>query len=412
MFKPSSTYLTLKKSYSKNMPEYMAMRNKYYPEFVFEKNPRISKNEIPVFTLHSVEPYQFEEQLDFLSRNHYQTLNADTFYECLKGNQPVPENAIVLTFDDGWESVWAVAYPLLKKYRFCAVCFLIPGLIRESDCYSPNLEDFWSGKATLEEITRRVRGTEFLCSWKEIQKMDEAGTIDFQSHSMYHSLIFTTSIIEDFIHPGFDFHSMNLNVPVFRENGTENIFRIAQFGMPVYTSEPRMSGKRRYYDDIGLRMECIKYVKENGDIDYFKNRNWRRKLFSMVSEYRIKYGHVMRFESEEEQRENIFTDLSESKRMIEKLIRGKTVNHLCYPWWSGSDLAVEMSQKSGYLTNFWGIDKERRTTNRVGDDPYRVCRFLGDDYIFRLPGEGRKSLRKILEEKLLNNYKGFINKIF
>ena len=119
----------------------------------------------------------------------------------------------------------------------------------------------------------------------------------------------------------------------------------------------------------------------------------------------------MQFESEEEQKENIFTDLLESKRVMEKVLVGKIVNHLCYPWWAGSSLSMEISKKAGYLTNFWGIDEKRRSTNRVGDDPYRVSRFLGDDYLFRLPGEGRKSLRKILEEKLLMNYKGFLKKI-
>jgi len=411
MFDPSTAYRTFKRSYSKNLPDYSAIRNKYYPEFVFERNPRALKNEIPVFTLHSVEPSRFEEQLYFLSKNHYQTLNADGFYECLIGYKSIPENAIVLTFDDGWESVWTVAYPLLKKYGFCAVCFLIPGLIRESDGCSPNLEDFWNGKATLEEIIRRERSMEALCTWQEIRKMGEAGIIDFQSHSMYHSLIFISPVIEDFIHPGFDFHPMNLNVPMFRENGTENIFRIAQPGMPIYMNEPRMSGGKRYFDDIGLRMECIKYVNENGGMDYFNSRNWRKKLFSIASEYREKHGQVMQFESEEERRENIHADLSESKRIIENALEGKSVKHLCYPWWAGSGLSIEISQKVGYLTNFWGIDKKRRTTNRVADDPYKISRFLGDDYLFRLPGEGRKPLRKILEEKLSMNYKGFIKKL-
>jgi hypothetical protein len=201
---------------------------------------------------------------------------------------------------------------------------------------------------------------------------------------------------------------MNLNVPIFLDNGTEEIFRNAKPGMPIYTNEPRMSGRKRYYDDIGLRDECIKYVEENGGLDYFKNRNWREKLYSIVSEYRNKYGQLMRFENDEEQRESIFSDLSGSKRKIENLLKGKTVNHLCYPWWVGSSLSVEMSKKAGYLTNFWGIDRERRTKNRVGDDPYRISRFLGDEYIFRLPGEGRKTLLSIVEEKIRLNYKGFV----
>jgi hypothetical protein len=53
---------------------------------------------------------------------------------------------------------------------------------------------------------------------------------------------------------------------------------------------------------------------------------------------------------------------------------------------------------------------ERRTTNRVGDDPYKISRLLGDEFIFRLPGEGRKSLPEVIEDKFLLNYKGFMKK--
>jgi len=76
--------------------------------------------------------------------------------------------------------------------------FSDPGLMRVSDRDYPNLGDFWSGKSTLEEITRREMSMDPLCTWQEIREMDEAGVIDFQSHSMYHSLIFTTPFYQGF----------------------------------------------------------------------------------------------------------------------------------------------------------------------------------------------------------------------
>lgn len=411
VFNSKTVYKKLYKSYTKNLPEYLAFRNKYYPDFVYERNPKTLQNEIPIFTLHSVEMDRFEKQLQFLSRNGYQTLTADHFYECLIGIKPVPERAIVLTFDDGWKSTWTVAYPLLKKYSFQAVCFIIPGLIKEDNLYYPNLDDYWAGKATLDKIIDRKRTVDLLCTWQEISLMHENRTVDFQSHTMYHILIFTSPVIEDFIHPSFDFHHKKFNVPILKNNGTENITREVEYGVPIYENQPRFSNKRRYFDDVNIRNICVEYVNNQGGGIFFKKSNWRKILTGFVDEYRRKYGDTGYFESEEEQREYLYKDLKESKRTIEKKIEGKTVNHLCYPWWVGCDLSIELSKKAGYLTNFWGIDKESRTRNRVGDDPYRVSRLLSDDYIFRLPGEGRKPLRKIMEEKFSLHYIEFLKRL-
>ena len=73
MFRNTNAYRKISRGYSKNLPEYLAFRYKRYPEFVYDQNPKPLKNEIPVFTLHSVEPTRFEEQLEYLSRNGYQT---------------------------------------------------------------------------------------------------------------------------------------------------------------------------------------------------------------------------------------------------------------------------------------------------------------------------------------------------
>ena len=391
MFRSTNAYRKISRGYSKNFPEYLAFRYKRYPEFVYDQRPKPLKNEIPVFTLHSVEPTRFEEQLEYLSKNGYQTTDADHLYEFIAGIKPVPEQTIVLTFDDGWRNLWDVVYPLLKKYKFQAVSFIIPGLIKETDIDHTNIEP--------------------LCTWQEIKIMHENKTIDFQSHTMYHSLIYTSPEIEDFVNPSFDYHKMNFNVPLFLDNGMEMISRKAELGMPIYENAPRFSGKNRYFDDAGIRKLCIEHVKHNGGVGFFKKPFWRKTLNDIVSEYRKIHATTGYYESEQEKEEKLYTDLLESKKTIERKLPRKIVSHLGYPWWVGSDLAIEISKKAGYRTNFWGVIEERRTTNRAGDDPYRISRLLGDECIFRLPGKGRKSLRKIMKEKFIINYmrlmKGF-----
>jgi len=379
----------IKNTYRKNVPELLAILKKYYPDFVYDANPENLKDEIPVFTLHAVETERFHGQLQFLSKNGYRTLTSDQLLEGITGSGNVPGRAVVLTFDDGCESVWTVAYPLLKEFGYNAVSFIVPGLIDAPDS---------------------MGSRDPLCTWAQIQEMHESGIVDFQSHTMYHSLIFTSPVIDDFMNPSFDRYMKNFNVPLFREAGIDNISRNADPGMPIFKNDPRFSDRLRYFDDEELRRRCIDHVKNNGGTKFFRNRNWRSKMLDIVEGYRKNHGETGHYETEEERKGVLYEDLLESKEKIEEKLRGKVVHHLCYPWWIGSDLSMELSKKAGYRTNFLGMMPERRTTNKVGDDPYRISRLLGDEFIFRLPGEGRKSLPEVIEDKFLLNYKGFMKK--
>ena len=395
-------YKKLKKSYVKNSPELLALLKRSYPDFVFKSDLQSLKDEIPVFTLHSVNPGVFEEQLYFLSSNNYQTLIADEFYEYLTGSKPFPERTILLTFDDGWKNLYTVVYPLLKKYKMRAVCFLIPGLINSNE----------GGKITPNNNSEKpVPDSDTFCSWEEIKEMHESKIIDFQSHSMYHDLVFTSSHIEDFFSPGYDDYPMNLNIPLFKENGADNILRNAKLGAPIYSNNSRFFGKNRYFDDESLRDACANYVLSNGGTEIFKRSNWRKDLFNIAQNHREKYSNSGYFESNEQLRENLFFEFHESKTVIEKKLEGKKVNHFCYPWWIGSAFASQISRDAGYLTNFWGIVPGRKT-NKKGDDPFRIARLVTEDFIFRLPGKGRKSLLKVLQNKFYQNQQKLRKKLF
>lgn len=402
-----SLFLKLKNSYSKNMPEINAYRKKLYPEFVLSDKVKTIKDEIPVFTFHSVEPEKLEAQLQFLATNGYTTLKANDFFEAIVGGKSVPERSILLTFDDGWRSLWTYAYPLLKKYEMHGICFIIPGFVQEDNQRYLNLEDVWQRKVQPNRLLNRDKGREqTYCTWQEIREMAKEGTIEFQSHTMYHSLIFTSPKIVDFLNPSFDSYVGNHQVPIVRNNGLDNWNQPVSLGMPIYANAPRMGGMRRYFDDEYLRQECIQFVVDRGGQDFFTRKNWKRQLRRCVSNYKEKFGEKGYYESSHELRESIYSDLLESRCLIEKKLPDTRVTHLCYPYYVGSQVAVEASEEAGYLCNHWGF-LDGRQSNKKGDNPYYIVR-LSEEFIFRLPGDMRKPLCKLMIERINNNYRRFL----
>ena len=132
---------------------------------------------------------------------------------------------------------------------------------------------------------------------------------------------------------------------------------------------------------------------------FFKESGWRKQLKSIWKYSRSYYEKERKFQTFEERYRDIEKDLSDSKNFIETKLN-KTVNHICYPWYRGTNLSVEISKKVGYRSNFWGIINNS-TTNRIGDNPFYIKR-INENYIFSLPGKNRKSLFKIQKDKILS----------
>src|SRR3989338_2390792 len=102
-----------------------------YPDFVLGERALSLETDIPVFVFHGVEPVRFAEQLRYLQDNDYRVLStADELIARLRGAQPRTAHTVLLTFDDGLESLYTVAFPLLRKYGMAAVAFVVPGVLR------------------------------------------------------------------------------------------------------------------------------------------------------------------------------------------------------------------------------------------------------------------------------------------
>lgn len=73
----------------------------------------------------TVIPAHFEEQLQYLQAQGYQSVMLTDIYETLTTGKPLPEKPIVLTFDDGYKDAYTDALPLLQKYGFMGEFFLL-----------------------------------------------------------------------------------------------------------------------------------------------------------------------------------------------------------------------------------------------------------------------------------------------
>ena len=80
----------------------------------------------------------FKQQIDFLKAEKYHTLTLKEVKDYYLQKKALPEKAVLLTFDDCYQSMREYAYPLLKEASFKATAFVVSGwLFAEPSPYKP-----------------------------------------------------------------------------------------------------------------------------------------------------------------------------------------------------------------------------------------------------------------------------------
>ena len=93
---------------------------------------------------YSVSLSVFEEQLKYLKDNGYKSLTPSEML-CWKKNEcKIPLKSFMITIDDGQKSVMKYAYPLLKKYGFTALSFVISSRIGDYGEWDPSTYQYLS----------------------------------------------------------------------------------------------------------------------------------------------------------------------------------------------------------------------------------------------------------------------------
>ena len=364
----------------KNYPELKALMSGKFPDFVYGKGLR--DDMVPVFVFHEIEPVTFEQKLIYLKENDYETLNADELLNHLKSSRANDQKYVVLTFDDGHVSLWQHAYPLLKKYDFKAVSFICPGLVPDGE------KD--------ESVNKKRK----LCNWKEIKEMHDSGHLDFQSHGMYHDLVFVSTRLIDFYSPHFSSSYLGKReIPVVLHDdkgfSITNLWpydverNIDYFGVPIFEHAPRFAVENRLQFSQEVANHMCDFVKINGGVSFLKKSCWKKYLqrefytFKNKEEYQLVVG--------KEYQNDIIQELNKAKGIIEEKLTGKEVRHICYPWFETVKACLTTASFSGYFSAFLGVDTNVSIINN-SDCDFRVIRRLPDNYIELLPGKHRKNL--------------------
>ena len=383
--------------WTKNGADIQAILTGTMPPFIYLANNNSIVKEVPVFVFHTVRPRQFEEQLSYLADNGYQTLIADELLAAMLGQRPIEGRTVALTFDDATGSFWAIAFPLLKKYRFKAILFVSPGLVPSETTRYPNLEDVWHNRADLAEVVHREE-IQPLCTWVELLAMQESGLVDVQSHSLTHTRINISPKIVDFVHPQFDPHFYaNINIPVSLDDLTEPPLRPFLLGQPIYLSASRLAARPRYLESNIVSKKLVEYVAQQGGPDFFADNRWRGKLRREYKQLIRKQPLKVEYESPAETEAAIRREMSMSRQWLEAQL-GKPIHHFCYPWFQGSSISDQIAAECGYKAVFYGLGAKQNNIPSA-ETPVRIRR-ISDEYLYCLPGNKRHSVVKILGSKI------------
>lgn len=83
--------------------------------------------DIPEYALspYYVTPEHFEQQMALLKNWGYETISMNMLARAIRAGEDLPARPLVISFDDGQLSVYENAFPIMKKYGFTGILYLV-----------------------------------------------------------------------------------------------------------------------------------------------------------------------------------------------------------------------------------------------------------------------------------------------
>ncbi len=118
-----------------------------------------------------VPPSKFNRQMKYLKTRGYTVIDMDSAFLYLRSGQPLPPKTLVITFDDGYRDNYDFAWPILKKYGFCATVYHVVNA---------------TGGYNFFDADRGSQPRSPMLGWEEIREMKASGTVTFGAHTLDH----------------------------------------------------------------------------------------------------------------------------------------------------------------------------------------------------------------------------------
>jgi hypothetical protein len=252
-----------------------------------------------------------------------------------------------------------------------AVAFAIPARVTDAAACRPTMSQDRAAAIAVDHSDVPF------ATWPELRELQREGVLDIQTHTLSHSTVFAGSDVVGFVTPVFAARPL-LDRPEL-SNGTW--LSPDSLGAPLYLERSRMSDALRFYDDAGIREQCMRHVAAHGGPDFFQRPAWRSELLAIASR-----GHGQG-ETETDRRAAVEDEIVAARAMLEERL-GKPAPHVCMPWGiGGSETRAALKrtgQKLAFVDRLFG-----RRAVAPNDDPHSLMR-LHERFITCLPGRGRR----------------------
>jgi peptidoglycan/xylan/chitin deacetylase (PgdA/CDA1 family) len=113
----------------------------------------------------------FERQMEYLVAHGYHAVTLEDLHEWQLGRRTLPPKPVVITFDDGDESVYDFAFPVLRRLGLRATIFVVTGRVGMR----------WNDVRCLD--------------WARLRELQRSGVFDIQSHT--HDLHYKVAVGRD-----------------------------------------------------------------------------------------------------------------------------------------------------------------------------------------------------------------------
>ncbi len=108
--------------------------------------------------------------LDWLDGHGYRPVSLQQVVDASQGRAPLPPKAVLLTFDDGLQSLYTKVYPILRAYGYPAVAAVITG---------------WMDLAPGQTVSfgPRTYASDDFVTWDQLREMQRSGLIEVATHT-------------------------------------------------------------------------------------------------------------------------------------------------------------------------------------------------------------------------------------
>ncbi len=269
----------------------------------------------------SVRPEYFQEHMAWLKKDHPVISLSDFILK--KREEIISDNAVVLTFDDGYADHYTKARPVLEKLSLPATFFVIAGTVMAGE------SNWWERLESLLPFAEH-----FPEAWK-FEAGDKTHCLRFQSDPKKVRSALSSGVFDDFPEElkknltELSFVLRNLDI-VERNQVLQELARISG------CKEPMNSGSNI------LSIDQLKKLAAN-------------PLFE-IGAHTVSHRTLIRLEPEQQR-----SEIVESKKWLEEIM-GTRIRHFAYPFGSRSDYdsgTVALVREAGFesactTANQWG----------------------------------------------------------